>query len=105
MSEANGDPSSTEKLERFEEWWQAHGQFCRAGGGDYEKTFAYRAWEAATSGLFDVETQQFLTDSMTAAGMLYYGKQTKGFRSASRKGQQNCAADCLRSNVGNKAQP
>ena len=73
MSGANGDPRSTEKLERFEEWWQANG-----GGGDYEKTFAYRAWEAATSGLFDVETQQFLTDSMTAAGMLYYGKTDKG---------------------------
>ena len=31
----------------FEAWWQAHGQFCRAGGGDYEKTFAYRAWVAS----------------------------------------------------------
>ena len=78
MSGETGDPRSTEKLDRFEEWWQANGQFCRAGGGDYEKTFAYRAWEAATSGLFDVETQQFLTDSMTAAGMLYYGKTDKG---------------------------
>lgn len=33
----------------FEKWWQEHGQFCRAGGGDYEKTFAFRAWEAATN--------------------------------------------------------
>ena len=31
----------------FEAWWQAHGQYCRAGGGDYEKTFAYRAWMAS----------------------------------------------------------
>lgn len=31
----------------FETWWEDHGQFCRAGGGDYEKTFAFRAWEAA----------------------------------------------------------
>lgn len=30
----------------FETWWAAQGQFCRAGGGEYEKTFAYRAWEA-----------------------------------------------------------
>lgn len=30
----------------FEAWWEEHGQFCRAGGGSYEKTFAYRAWEA-----------------------------------------------------------
>lgn len=29
----------------FHLWWESHGQFCRAGGGDYEKTFAYRAWE------------------------------------------------------------
>ena len=33
----------------FEKWWQEHGQFCRAGGGEYEKTFAFRAWEAAVS--------------------------------------------------------
>jgi hypothetical protein len=31
----------------FEKWWEDHGQFCRAGGGEYEKTFAFRAWEAA----------------------------------------------------------
>jgi hypothetical protein len=31
----------------FEAWWESQGQFCRAGGGDYEKTFAFRAWEAA----------------------------------------------------------
>lgn len=37
------------KLERFESWWEAHGQYCRAGGGEYEKTFAFRAWESATA--------------------------------------------------------
>lgn len=31
----------------FEQWWEKHGQFCRSGGGTYEKTFAFRAWEAA----------------------------------------------------------
>lgn len=31
----------------FEQWWETHGQFCRAGGGDYEKTFAWNAWCAA----------------------------------------------------------
>jgi len=35
-------------LQPFEAWWTESGQFCRAGGGDYEKTFAYRAYEAAT---------------------------------------------------------
>lgn len=31
----------------FERWWESQGQYCRAGGGDYEKTFAFRAWEAS----------------------------------------------------------
>jgi hypothetical protein len=35
-------------IKDFEKWWKEHGQFCRAGGGTYEKTFAFRAWEAAT---------------------------------------------------------
>ncbi len=34
--------------EAFDTWWQAEGQFCRAGGGDYEKTFAFRAYDAET---------------------------------------------------------
>lgn len=39
---------SAERLEReeFEAWWQEHGQFMRAGGGQYEVTFAYEAWMA-----------------------------------------------------------
>jgi hypothetical protein len=31
----------------FEEWWEREGQFGRAGGGQYEKTFAWNAWCAA----------------------------------------------------------
>jgi len=30
--------------EMFEVWWENHGQYNRAGGGDYEKTFAWEAW-------------------------------------------------------------
>ena len=37
---SNGAP-----LLSFEEWWEAHGQYCRAGGGEYEKTFACHAYE------------------------------------------------------------
>lgn len=39
---------SAERLEReeFDAWWQEHGQFMRAGGGQYEVTFAYEAWMA-----------------------------------------------------------
>lgn len=33
--------------EEFETWWEKHGQYCRAGGGQYEKTFAWAAWQAA----------------------------------------------------------
>lgn len=33
--------------EQFEAWWEREGQFCRAGGGNYEKTFAFQAWKAS----------------------------------------------------------
>lgn len=36
-----------ELADLFESWWSKHGQFCRAGGGDYEKSFAWAAWNAA----------------------------------------------------------
>jgi hypothetical protein len=39
------------ELAEFETWWTDHGQYCRAGGGDYEKTFAYRSWQAARATL------------------------------------------------------
>ena len=44
-------PATPERTmrEAFEAWWETHGQFCRAGGGDYEKTFAYRAYQAASA--------------------------------------------------------
>lgn len=28
----------------FMTWWEDHGQYCRSGGGDYERTFAFQAW-------------------------------------------------------------
>jgi hypothetical protein len=31
----------------FESWWERSGQFSRAGGGGYEKTFAFYAWQTA----------------------------------------------------------
>ena len=33
----------------FEAWWKRHGEFIRAGGGDYEKCFAWGAWKAAAA--------------------------------------------------------
>ena len=35
--------------EAFKEWWEKEGQFHRAGGGGYERTFAFHTWQAATA--------------------------------------------------------
>lgn len=40
----------------FEQWWQSDGQFSRAGGGDYEKTFAFNAWRAALAATGEGQT-------------------------------------------------
>jgi hypothetical protein len=37
--------------------------------------------------LFDVETTQFLTDVLTAAGLLYHGKTDKGLAQRISDGQ------------------
>ena len=39
--------------EALEAWWIATGQFLRAGGGDYEKTFAFHAWQAAQADAYE----------------------------------------------------
>lgn len=41
----------TDKIREFEAWWESDGKYCRAGGGDYERTFAYEAWQAASAAL------------------------------------------------------
>ena len=30
--------------DEFQAWWEEHGQYCRAGGGAYERAFAFQAW-------------------------------------------------------------
>lgn len=35
------------ELPTFKQWWEDHGQFVRAGGGQYESCFAWSAWQAA----------------------------------------------------------
>lgn len=52
----------------FETWWEQHGQFCRAGGGDYEKTFAYRAWQAARE-QSERDAERLLDDWCDASGI------------------------------------
>ena len=32
----------------FEAWWESDGQYVRAGGGQYEVSFAFAAWQVAT---------------------------------------------------------
>lgn len=49
-------------MDEFELWWQQHGQYCRAGGGDYEKTFAFRAWEAALNRAIELMPGGSVTD-------------------------------------------
>lgn len=43
QQEAKDEPVDVTEI-AFEAWWLRSGQFLRAGGGDYEKTFAYHAW-------------------------------------------------------------
>lgn len=40
-------PKDSRPAATFESWWEKSGQFSRAGGGGYEKTFAFYAWNAA----------------------------------------------------------
>lgn len=49
----------------FDKWWEVHGQFCRAGGGDYEKTFAYNAWQAAQQKILQIN-KNYLQQVMNA---------------------------------------
>ncbi|WP_437880868.1 hypothetical protein [Pseudomonas sp. LRF_L74] len=30
--------------EQFMAWWESEGQYCRSGGGNYERVFAFQAW-------------------------------------------------------------
>lgn len=32
----------SDKTREFAAWWESDGKYCRAGGGDYERTFARR---------------------------------------------------------------
>lgn len=40
----------------FPTWWENHGQYVRAGGGDYERTFGYRAYESALAKVAEMNT-------------------------------------------------
>lgn len=42
--------------EEFPTWWENHGQYVRAGGGSYEKSFAYCAYRDALAKVADMNT-------------------------------------------------
>lgn len=46
----------SDKTREFEAWWESDGKYCRAGGGDYERTFAYEAWQAVSATLAQQST-------------------------------------------------
>jgi len=74
----------TDVLERdFEAWWEVEGQFLRAGGGEYEKTFAYHAWVHAT--LAERKACVKLCDEHAAdyavVGLAMYDRMETGARS------------------------
>ncbi|MCO7556145.1 hypothetical protein [Metapseudomonas otitidis] len=38
-------PNADDAFEaEFMAWWEKNGQYCRSGGGDYERSFAFEAW-------------------------------------------------------------
>jgi hypothetical protein len=44
----------------FDQWWESEGQYQRAGGGQYERTFAWWAW------LNREQKQQAIIDDLKA---------------------------------------
>ena len=52
MSDAN-----EQSQQAFEAWWDECGQYCRAGGGDYEQCFAFAAWQARDAEVAELKRQ------------------------------------------------
>lgn len=57
----------------FDQWWESEGQYQRAGGGQYERTFAWWAW------LNREQKQQAIIDNLKAQlnnmGACYIGRK------------------------------
>lgn len=43
--------------QKFEQWWDAQGQYVRAGGGQYEISFAFAAWQHQAARIAELEAQ------------------------------------------------
>jgi len=71
----------------FSAWWEGHGQFCRAGGGTYERSFAFEAWRHLYPQLMNLKMaaaeQQAATDvaalveALEAALMVMTSKEVR----------------------------
>lgn len=60
---------SASDLPDFDQWWEEHGQFLRAGGTEYAHTFAYEAWKHLKGGVPtkpEQRTLYFVTYSYSA---------------------------------------
>lgn len=55
----------------FDKWWEDHGQYVRAGGGQYEILFAFSAWQAARAMPADL-MQRF--DHIDTQGYVHWKK-------------------------------
>jgi hypothetical protein len=68
-----------------------HGNWSPCDECDEEDSAYSKAFEAgrrdAKSKLFDVDTDRFLTDVLTAAGLLYHGKTDKAWAQRVSDGQ------------------
>ncbi len=49
IDEYDGESLAASRVhwDEFEKWWDDHGQYIRAGGGNYERSFAWKAWNWA----------------------------------------------------------
>lgn len=50
----------------FEQWWDAHGQYVRAGDGQYEISFAFAAWQHQSARIAELEAQLIAEAARTA---------------------------------------
>lgn len=85
----------------FNAWWEQHGQFCRAGGGGYERTFAFEAWRHLYPQLMNLQmaaAEQQPSPDMPPWEELDYSKMTRK-KMAVYIGQQNFTVTALRKRI------
>lgn len=75
------DQASPDPLDvAFEEWWEREGQYHRAGGTEYAKTFAYHAWHAAHARSDAKRASYWKQRALSAEGALPADTENAGAR-------------------------